>query len=90
LHGVVEFGGSAGFFSEDVVDAFEGSFEHQGCLAGGGVARYARLEGRSQAHGRLCERQRIKVFWFFFSKKNRFLAFFIYNSCRRIPLGVSA
>ena len=28
LLGVVEFGGAAGFFPEDVVDVFEGLFEH--------------------------------------------------------------
>jgi hypothetical protein len=31
----------------------------------------------SQAHWRLCVLQRIKVFWFFFSKKNRLLAEFL-------------
>ena len=28
LLGVVEFGGASGFFAEDVVDVFEGLFEH--------------------------------------------------------------
>jgi len=28
LLGVIEFGGAAGFFAEDVVDVFEGLFEH--------------------------------------------------------------
>ena len=30
LLGVVEFGGAAGFFAEDVVDVFEGLFKHGG------------------------------------------------------------
>jgi hypothetical protein len=41
LLGVVELGGAAGFLAEDVVDVFEGLFEHEGASGGRVLGRTA-------------------------------------------------